>query len=275
MTSNIAHRGAGSLAPENTLAAAGKAYQTGADLWETDVRVSRDEALVLFHDLHPGRTTDAARVFPGRQKDRISDFSLAEIRRLDAGSYFEKNDPFGTIRSGEVTAKDLSAYQGQPVPTLEEGLRLTADLDWRINLELKSLPESMQDFPLVGRVLAEIEQAGLSPEKLVISSFSHNRLRQVQRLRPEIEVQALIGYSRIGPLDWGGYEFPVYNVRCTLISMDRIRRARERGMRINLFTVNDPKAMRRFIRAGVSGLITDYPQRLSRILQRNSSAKPV
>ena len=267
MISNIAHRGARSLAPENTLAAAEKACQAGADLWETDVRVSRDQTLILFHDLYPGRTTNADQIFPGRHQDTVSDFSLAEIRRLDAGTFFEKSDPFGTIRTGEVSRVELSSYRGQPVPTLEEGLQLTTDLDWKINLELKDLPESMRDFLLVDRVLAVVEQSAFPCEKLVISSFNHHWLRQVQRSRPEIEVQALIGSSRIGPLDWGGYEFPVYNARCTLISANQILLARERGVKVNLFTVNDPEEMRRFITAGVSGLITDYPQRLSRILQ--------
>ncbi len=275
MITNIAHRGAGSLAPENTLAAAGKAYQVGAGQWETDISVSRDEALILFHDVHPGRTTNAARIFPGRLHDCVAGYSLAELRQLDAGSFFEKSDPFGTIRSGEVAAGGLSSYRGEPIPTLEEGLQLTRDLDWSINLELKGLPESMRNFPLVDRVLAVIEQSGFTLEKLVISSFNQHWLRQVQGLRPEIEVQALIGSSRIGPLDWGDHEFPVYNARYILISVNQIRRAREHGLKVNLFTVNNPKEMRRFIKAGVSGLITDYPQRLSQILGHNPFAEPL
>lgn len=267
MITNIAHRGARSLAPENTLAAARKAYQAGADLWETDIAVTKDEALILFHDDFPGRTTNAATIFPGRSKHRFSDYTLAEFRQLDAGSFFAETDPFGTVLSGEVTDSDLQAYSGERVPTLAEALRLTTDLDWSINLELKALPEPMQHFPVVDRVLAEIDQADFDPQRLVISSFNHHWLRQIQALQPDVEVQALIGYSFTDPLDWGGYEFPVYNARSTLITPEAIHTARRQDVRVNLFTVNDPREMLEFIEAGVSGLITDSPQRLARILQ--------
>ena len=64
MTTIIAHRGARSVAPENTMAAARKAFDFGADLWETDVGVTKDERLILFHDNSLERTTDVNEKFP-------------------------------------------------------------------------------------------------------------------------------------------------------------------------------------------------------------------
>ena len=265
MLTNIAHRGARSLAPENTLAAARKAHEVGAELWETDIAITRDDVLVLFHDQLPGRTTNAARVFPKRKNHPLCEFTYAECRQLDAGEFFERCDPFGTIRSGTVGPEELHSYRGERIPSLLEALQLTRHLDWSINLELKALPEAKRNFPMVDSVLECIDQIRFPVDHLVISSFYHPWLRQIQLLQPEIQLQALIGACPGDPLDWGGYEFPVYNARSTSITSTAIQLARSHGVLVNLFTVNDPKEMQRFIQAGASGLITDYPQKLKRI----------
>ena len=82
MVTVIAHRGARSLAPENTLAAARKAHGLGADLWETDVAVTADDQLVLMHDDAMTRTTNVSDIFPERVPAAFSTYSLAEIRSL-------------------------------------------------------------------------------------------------------------------------------------------------------------------------------------------------
>jgi len=94
---NIAHAGARSLAPENTIAAASKALEVGADMWELDVAVTRDGELILFHDDSLARTTDAVNRFPDRAPWTFTTFSLAEVRSLNAGSWFAETDPFGEI----------------------------------------------------------------------------------------------------------------------------------------------------------------------------------
>ena len=79
----IAHRGAGKLAPENTLAAARMARHAGADMWELDVAVSADGALFVMHDDSLQRTTNAAQRFPDRAPWTFSGFTLAELEQLD------------------------------------------------------------------------------------------------------------------------------------------------------------------------------------------------
>ena len=96
----IAHRGDSAVAPENTLPAMTAAARAGADLVEFDVQRTSDGHLVVVHDTTFARTTDVAQVFPGRADDPVGSFTLAEVRRLDAGSWL------------------FPAYAGTRVPTL-------------------------------------------------------------------------------------------------------------------------------------------------------------
>jgi len=265
MVMNIAHRGARSVAPENTLLAASRGLEAGADMWETDLAVTRDEQLILFHDDLLVRTTDVQQRFPNRAADPFTTFSLAEIRTLDAGSWFVENDPYRQIADGAVSETEQARSRGEKVPTLEEALVFTRDADWKLNLELKFLPASMAEFPVVPRVLAMIDRVGLAPDRLVISSFNHVWLEEVKVLRPAVDIQALIGYHTEQALDWGDLAFETYNVRSTLIRDDVIRQRKDQGLTLNLFTVNDEADMRRFMALGVDGIITDFPQRLERM----------
>ena len=263
MVLNIAHRGARSLAPENTLLAARRGLEAGADLWETDLAVTRDEQLILFHDDLLGRTTDVGQRHPDRAHDPFTTFSLAEIRALDAGSWFVDTDPHGQIAAGAVSAADQKACRGAQVPTLEEALVFTRDAGWKLNMELKFLPAPMSTFPVVPRLLEMVDRVGLGPDQILISSFNHAWLEEVRGRRPELEIQALIGYYSDRPLDWGPLAFNTYNVRHTLIQDQDIVARKQQGLTINLFTVNDAMDMRRFMALGVDGLITDFPQRLA------------
>lgn len=82
----VAHRGARGHAPENTLTAAALGYAVQADLWELDANYTKDGKLVVMHDDTLVRTTDVETAFPGRPSYRVCDFTLDEIKSLDAGS---------------------------------------------------------------------------------------------------------------------------------------------------------------------------------------------
>lgn len=257
---NIAHRGARSLAPENTLAAARRGLELGADLWETDLAVTKDGELILMHDDSLARTTDVERRFPARARDPFTTFTLEEIRTLDAGSWFGGKDPHGQIAAGAVSERDLAGFRGEKVPTLEEALLFTKKAGWALNLELKRLPAPLERFPVPERVLAMIERLKMDPARIVLSSGNHAWLDEAKRLRPDIEVQALVGLFTSEPMDWGAMRFKTYNVRHTRVSEDEVRDLAGRGFTVNLYTVNEPADMRRFIAAGAAGLITDFPQ---------------
>ena len=120
----VAHRGASGYAPEHTAAAYLLALRMKADFVEQDLQMTRDGALVCSHDAELSRTTDIARVFPDRATERdpsgtgsrrgwyAVDFTLAELKTLDAGSWFNRANPFAS----------RPEYEGQKIQTLEEAI---------------------------------------------------------------------------------------------------------------------------------------------------------
>jgi len=278
MVEIIAHRGARSIAPENTLAAARRAWEVGAHRWETDVSLTRDRHLVLFHDATLSRCSDgparfgypvsdgSAGISPGEPEgpDRLIHYSLAELQTLDLGTSFISKDPFGTIARGRIEKQDLTAFQGEAIPTLEQGLLLTDDLDFKINIELKDHGNEPEPFFLAAQTLESIKKIGIPLEKVVISSFNHDWLNWVCPRAPEIEIQALVGEDGDLSLDFKEYSFSTYNVNARLITESKIQRLKDLGKKVNLFTVNDSKEFTRFVNAGVDGIITDFPQRFIR-----------
>ena len=117
---------------------------------------------------------------------------------LSAGSYFVRTDPAGEIAAGNVSQKELSAYQDERVPTLEEALVFTKENHWRVNLELKDLPGKFADFPLPRHTVAMIKRVGLGFDQFVISSFNHDWLDEIEATEPQIQVQPLVGHHREG-----------------------------------------------------------------------------
>ncbi|RCK78515.1 MAG: Glycerophosphoryl diester phosphodiesterase [Candidatus Ozemobacter sibiricus] len=278
---NIAHRGARSLAPENTLPAFRIAIaRCGADMIELDVHLSKDGVPVVIHDDTLERTTDVARVFPQRAPWRVADFTAAELMRLDAGSWFVEQDPFGQIRAGQVSADDLALFCSGRVrlPTLKTALALIKELGCRVNIELKNFPAY---YPgLAEKVVAEVRQSGIA-DRVLFSSFDHEILAELRRLAPEIPRAALVE-DPVFPLK----EYLVdllgvvaYNpsrdvLGCDSIAWHRegrlredvVRRAREAGLEVFVWTVNDPDQLAALVKVGVSGIFTDFPQRLRDLL---------
>ena len=272
----IAHRGARSLAPENTLAAARLAHKLGANRWETDAVLTRDGQLVLFHDESLTRCTNAAQVFgydpqapekavcPGRRTiERLDSHTLDELKLLDAGSWFEHDDPFSTV--ADIDPQTLAGFSGQPIPSLYDGLVLTKDLDWYINVELKDHGHEPELNYHPERVLSELTRSGIAPERVTLSSFNHDWLRFIRKQAPEYELQALVGACDDHPLNFDdalftGTEFEVLNINALLIHPSDVQRLKQAGKRLNLFTVNDPLDYKRFVDAGVDGVFTDFPQ---------------
>lgn len=260
----IAHAGASSLAPENTLAAARKAHAVGADLWETDTAITADGQVVLMHDDAMLRTTDVADRFPDRVPAPFSTYTLAEIRTLDAGSWFERDDPFGQIAAGAVTAAELASYRGERVPTLREAFELTLELDWRMNLELKTQPAPHEDVDVVGTVLALVDDVGIGPDHLVFSSARHEWLKALAARRPEFEIQAILGLFPGDPMDFSDPFFTAFNPRFTRVSADELCAVLARGIEVNPYTPNEPEEIAALVAIGVTGIITDFPQRGAR-----------
>jgi glycerophosphoryl diester phosphodiesterase len=265
-TLNIAHRGARSLAPENTLTAARKGLELGADLWELDVQLTADGEFILLHDDSLERTSNVQVVFPERRPWRVSDFTLAEIRQLDFGSWFNATDPFGEIAAGHVSQAEQQSYVGEPAPTLRQALEWTRDNDWRVNVELKDLRGAPGEDTFVEGVVKLIEEPDMV-ERVLISSFNHDYVRRVKAANPRIRAGAL---SERFIRDVADYirELGVeaYNPAVTAIAPPQIRALRDEEIEVYVYTVNDEAKMRELVEAGASGLFTDFPQRLSKVL---------
>ncbi|MDR3073661.1 MAG: glycerophosphodiester phosphodiesterase [Deltaproteobacteria bacterium] len=267
----VAHRGARGHAPENTLAAARLAHQEKAWMWELDTTYTRDGHLVVIHDDTLERTTDVASrpEFADRKPWKAHDFSLREIRSLDAGSWFPDKDPFGTVAAGEVSAAMAEAYKGEKIPTLEEALRLTRDLGWRVNVEIKDQEGSPWHERAAGEVCALVARLGMA-DAVLLSSFQHRYLREAASLLPDTPRGALVEGSR--PQDAAALcaeaRAAFYHPDHKLLSPEDMPVLREAAVAVNVWTVNTPEDMRRAIALGVHGIITDFPKRLCGLLEQ-------
>ena len=180
----IAHRGLTSLAPENTLAAGILASEMGADGWEVDVRMSADGKLFMMHDKNFIRTTNVADVFPGRKNDDVSTFTLAEIRQLDAGSWFVDDDPYQIFGFGRLDPLDYEKYRGVKIPTLEEVINLAEELNLMLDLDLKSPPSDHPLFANYDRLLfSQLLSSKLNPDSILLRSNNEKSIKMTRLIR--------------------------------------------------------------------------------------------
>lgn len=264
-----AHRGARSLAPENTLAAARMAAQLGAQGWEFDVRLTKDGELILIHDDTLARTTNAKNVFPDRAPWKVTDFAFAEIRTLDAGSWFVESDPFGTLRSGELTQEQAAGYRGERIPTLREALVLSLALGLLVNIEIKAAQSNsiltVLDEIAVRKTVDLVRELRLI-DQVLISSFNPGVVRRVKELAPEIKTALLAGTTPRN-VAWLARELGVdaINPDYHLFSDEELCALHAQGLEIYVWTVNEIPELERFLHnTCVTGIITDWPQRLLR-----------
>jgi glycerophosphoryl diester phosphodiesterase len=200
---------------------------------ELDVQLTRDGAVVVMHDWTLDRTTD------GRGK--VGSRTLAEIRRLDAGSWFD------------------AAYGGEPVPTLRDVLATVA---LPVNVELKA----SGDDGLEARVLADVEDAG-AMGRVVFSSFDFESLGRLRRLSADATIGVLWTRRSLAPA------FTVVervgatalHLRKEALSLAGARDAASRGLEVRVWTVNDPGESGSLLSMGVGAVFTDYPERFLQI----------
>lgn len=233
----IAHRGAGKVAPENTLAAfrAGASY--GYRAFECDVKLSADGVPFLLHDATLDRTTPEHGV-AGRR-------AWSELSRIDAGSWHSR------------------AFAGEPLPSLEAIARYVIRNGFALNLEIKPTPGTDAE---TGRVVArEVERlwAGeaLTP---LLSSFQPEALAAAQQAAPALRRGLLLDSLHTGWLD------AAQSLGCAavitaypLMDAALVRKLHAAGLRALVYTVNDPASARWLADNGVDGVITDAVDRFS------------
>ncbi len=258
----VAHRGARSLAPENTLAAAQAAWQAGAAAWELDVTLSSDGHPLLLHDPDLRRTSNAAQVFPAKQSWLVAEFTLAQIRRLDFGSWFLEADPFGRLAAGEVSEQQAASYAHLKAPTLQEALEFTRQQGWLVNLEIKDLSGRRPAPDPVVAVASLVLELGLK-DRVLVSSFNIDYLRQIKTLEPKIATGLLV---RQRPADPAAAVAAVgaltFHPLQGLYQLQEIRALSRAGLAILPWCVNDRGLAQELWQAGARGVFSDLPQDL-------------
>ena len=137
----IAHRGGAQLGPENTIEVADVALDYDIVGWEVDIAISKDGIPFLMHDETLTRTTDVEEVFPERKDERADAFKWKELRKLDAGSWYVDDDPWGLIEKELITKKQADSYKGAKIPSFEEVLNFTREKDLILDFDVKAPPE--------------------------------------------------------------------------------------------------------------------------------------
>lgn len=276
----IAHRGASAYAPENTLISFKRAATLGADWFELDCTLSKDDEIIVIHDDTIDRTTDYS--------GRVRDLTLKQLKRYDAGSWFD------------------SQFGGERIPTLDESLDLV-NRHIGVYIEIKS---SDDDRDLEGRLLKLAQDRdGLLPEhgdevialiessntrnlaltRKVIQAVRDRRLRKrvvIQSFSPIVCAIALIEapelrtemlaydqkddlriWARYG--QWAEWLNPKgFNISADRVTEELVREMHEAGRTVAVWTVNEESEMRAFARMGVDAIITNYPDICIEVLTR-------
>lgn len=218
----FAHRGASADAPENTLLAITEALAQQADGIEIDV-YQVERSLIVIHDKWLHRTTNG--------HGQISDFTLSELRQLDAG-------------------------KGEKIPTLDEVLDLVAGKT-RINIEVKGLTNI--DLLLEVYVKA-MNDWNFSREQIIISSFDHHLLKNLKSLEPDMLIGALTANN---PIDYALFaeNLGAYSVNADVSFLDQafVNDAHQRGLKVYAYTVDQPADLKTLFNWGLDGVFCNAP----------------
>lgn len=236
MTKIFAHRGSSGSHPENTIVAFKEAERAGADGIEIDVNMTKDNELVVIHDQTVDRTTNS--------KGRVIDFTLEEVQKFDAGSWFSEE------------------FTEERIPTLKEVLHLVQDNKLLLNIELKNV--GIHYPQIEEKMIKEIEDYDLE-DQVIISSFNHYSLKKINELNPKLECAILSFDMLYEPWDYAkriGAKSLHPHVPKT--SDELMIGAMHNGFPIRVFTVNRAADMKKFMGKGCS-IITDYPEKALKI----------
>ncbi len=248
----IAHRGAPTFAPENTLPAIRKAVEIGVHMIEIDLHQTKDNHIVVIHDENVRKTTDG--------RGYVRDMMLEEIKQLDAGRWFSEE------------------YAGTRVPTLEEVFAVMDDTT-KLLLEIK---KGSPYYPGMEQRVIDLVYKHNFQDRVLMKSFDDGPLEYFRRYAPEIPVCKSFAY-RIPFLrliiERGLNVGSVFNYDVNFLHSHRfttsrrfVRRANEEGFKIYVWDVHTQKKMRHYIDMGVDAIETDYPHLLRGMLDEMSES---
>jgi len=214
----------------------------GVDMIEFDVLLSQEGQVVVIHDDTLNRTTNG--------KGKVADYTLHELKQLDAGSWFGKQ------------------FSGEKIPTLKKVLELTRGQVF-LNIELKKgdLGQyTMED--LADRSLQEVEKAGML-NQVIFGSFDLSAIERIREKNPHIPVALIYSKSWTSPQEvTGGKSIPILSCSGKVLTQANTSKAHRQGMKVLVWTPNTEEHMEAFLNMGVDGIITNHPDRLIKILQK-------
>jgi len=237
----LAHRGAGKLAPENTLAALRCGLALGFHAVEFDVMLSKDSVPVLMHDPEFGRTVAGSGLVAGT--------NAADLLTMDAGSWLD------------------ARFQGEPVPSYEQVIHFCREQQIWMNVEIKPSPGHEE---VTGRIVAALSAACFAdvvssdPARLpLLSSFSVTALRAAKTAAPQIPRALLLDSPHP---DWKSMlqelSAVALHVNHKHLSQEWAARVKNAGYGLFCYTVNEPERAHELLRWGVDAFCTDYPDRI-------------
>ncbi len=294
------HRGARGLAPENTLAGFARALAIGVSTLELDLGVTADYRLVVIHDsrLDPATTRGPDGRWLTPPTPAVRELMLAQLRQFDVG----RLEPASRLRR---LLPDQVPQDGARIPTLAEVVELAVaagNATVRFNIETKLDPEQPEATVPADRfarlVVEEVHRLGIA-ERTTVQSFDWRTLQVVQALAPEIATACLtvqrpsfdnLRRGRPGASPWtagldvdaiGSVPDLVVAAGCRIWSpaADELHKlslaeAHGLGLQVIPWTVNDTTVMESLVDAGIDGIVTDYPDRLRRVMQRKGLPLP-
>lgn len=245
----IAHRGASTLAPENTLAAFQKAIDDGAEGIEFDVQLAKDGVPVVFHDFLLKRIC--------RREGRVSDFTVAELQKFDAGTWFNLHNP---LKTDEKFSADI-------IPTFAQLLDFLKGYKGLLYVEMKCAGPEIS--PLVEAVCAQIAESALLPQ-IKLCSFKLKAIALAKEILPEVKTAALfqprlntILRRKSRMLQQARRHFAdELSLHYSMATKKMIAKAKEKGFPITIWTADDPTWVKRAFDLGIDSIITNDPARL-------------
>jgi len=256
----IGHRGCAGEAPENTLCAFERGLAQGAAILETDVRLTRDGVPVLIHDADVDRNTEGS--------GTVSSYTFAELQRLDAGHRFSPDGGESYPFRGE----------GLEIPSLERAMTVFPNA--RFNIELKD-----DDPTLVERCFEIITRLRCASHTLLTAADGAvmEALRATDRNRsagvalgastPDVAAFAKAAARGITPASGPmALQVPAAFAGRPLVTQSFIDTAHAHEMQVHVWTINDRSEMNALLDLGVDGLVTDFPGRLSALLEERRGA---
>jgi len=257
------HRGARSIAPENSFLSMELARKCGVHFWETDIRITKDNELIVFHDDTLDRVTDIATnsKFRNRSDFHVEQFTFSELQRLDMGSWFLETDPFGTVDDGSVNESEKKIIRKQKIQRLDDILIYSKSHMFPVNLEIKSLDTEPDDVAIVDMIVDKIQETE-TMDIILLSSFRHEYLHRAKFLCPDISIAVLVEDKHPNNiLEYlQSFSAVAYHPDEKLYDAELYATLLASGVYVNNWTVNNLDQAKEMLSSG-TGIITDWPQK--------------